>query len=138
MYCQSEAIGVCDVFAIQSVVSICPDDVTEWRRDAAVSSRSPENSTAHTATLLRLQGHLGLDYPVSHLLHGNNGPIQRGLQEQNQRGRVASRGRQYRRCHLLHRYRIEFPHNLRRGRWRSRLRSEGSFHFFFILINKIK
>lgn len=61
-------------------------DVALGRRAAAVPARGAEDSAAHPAALLRLQGHLGLDHTVPHLLHGHHGALQRGLQEQNQRG----------------------------------------------------
>lgn len=78
---------------------------------------------------------MGLDNPLSDLLHGYNGPIQRGLQKQNERGRFVARRRQHRRRYILHRYRTQFSHHLRRRRWRSRFRSEGQL---FSLLFKVK
>lgn len=57
------------------------DDELERGHHAPVPSGSAQDSAPHPATLLRFQGHLGLDHSVSHVLHGDNGTVQRRLQE---------------------------------------------------------
>ena len=97
------------------------DDVVKRGRDAAVQAGGAQDPAAHTAPLLRVQGHLGLDNPLPHVLHGDNGAVQRRLQEQDQRGRVPTRRRHDCRRHILHRHRTQLPHDFCRRRRRSRL-----------------
>lgn len=68
------------------------DDVTERRRYAAVQTGGAKDTPAHPIALLCVQGNLGLDHFVLDLLYRYYGPIQRCLQEQDQRGRVAAGG----------------------------------------------
>lgn len=100
---------------------VVTDDVLKRRRDAAVQTGGSQDSTAHTPALLRIQGHLGLDNPLPHFLHGDNGAVQRRLQEQDQRGCISPGGRHHCRRHILHRHRPQLPYDFRRRRRRSRL-----------------
>lgn len=101
------------------------DDELERGRNAPVQARGAEDAAAHIATLLRVQGHMGLGDPVPDVLHGHHGAVQRGVQEQDQRGRVPAGGRLHRRRHILHRHRAQLPHHVRRSRRRGGLRPEG-------------
>lgn len=102
----------------------CADDELERGRNAPVQARGTEDTTAHSAALLRVQGHMGLGHPVPDVLHGHHGAVQRGVQEQDQRGRVAAGGRLHCRRHILHRHRVELSHHVRRTRRRSGVRSK--------------
>lgn len=62
-------------------------DHNELRCPAPVSTRSAKDAASHPPALLRLQSHLGLGHPLSHLLHCDNGTVQCGLSKQNGRGR---------------------------------------------------
>jgi len=103
----------------------CADDEPERGRNAPVQARGAEDAAAHPAALLRDQGHLGLGYPVPDVLHRHHGAVQRGVQEQDQRRRVAAGGRLNRRRDILHRHRAQLPHHIRRARRRGRVRPEG-------------
>lgn len=104
---------------------LCADDEPERGRNAPVQARGAQDAAAHIAALLRVQGHMGLGDPVPDVLHGHHGAVQRGVQEQDQRGRVAAGGRLHRRRDILHRHRAQLPHHVRRARRRGRLRPQG-------------
>lgn len=103
----------------------CADDEPERGRNAPVQARGAEDAAAHPAALLRVQGDLGLGDPVLDVLHGHHGAVQRGVQEQDQRGRVAAGGRLHRRRHILHRHRAQLSHHVRRARRRGGVRPKG-------------
>lgn len=103
----------------------CADDEPERGRNAPVQARGAEDTAAHTAALLRVQGDMGLGDTVPDVLHGHHGAVQRGVQEQDQRGRVAAGRRLDRRRDILHRHRTQLPHDVRRARRRGRLRPQG-------------
>ena len=44
-------------------------DELECRGYAPVPSRGAQNSSTHPTSLLRLQSNMGLDHPLSHILH---------------------------------------------------------------------
>ena len=104
------------------------DDEPECRYYATVPPRGAQDATAHPAALLRLQSLVGLGHPVSDLLHGHHGPLQRRLQEQDVRGRQPAGRRLDRRRHLLHRHCPQLPHDVRRSRGGSRVRPESYPH----------
>lgn len=80
------------------------DDEFECGHYAPIPTGGPQDSTPHTAALLRLQGHLGLDNSMSNILHGHHGALQRGLQEQNVGGRFSARGGLNSGRHIFHRH----------------------------------
>jgi len=102
----------------------CADDEPERGRNAPVQARGAEDAAAHPAALLRVQGDLGLGDTVPDVLHGHHGPVQRGVQEQDQRGRVPVGSRFHCGRDILHRHRAQLPHDVRRARRRGRVRSE--------------
>lgn len=106
----------------------CADDEPEPGRNAPVQARGAEDAAAHPAALLRVQGHLGLGDPVPDVLYGHHGAVQRGIQEQDQRGRVPAGGRLHRRRHILHRHRAQLPHYVRGARRRGSVRPQGDPH----------
>lgn len=110
------------------VLWCCADDEPERGRNAPVQARGTEDAAAHPVALLRVQGHMGLGYPVPDVLHGHHGAVQRGVQEQDQRGRVAAGGRLHRGRHILHRHRAQLPHHFRRARWRGGVRPKSHPH----------
>lgn len=97
------------------------DDELERGRNAPVQARGAEDATAHSAALLRVQGDMGLGDPVPDVLHGHHGAVQRGVQEQNQRGCVPAGGGLHCRRYILHRHRAKLPYHVRRARWRGGL-----------------
>jgi len=103
----------------------CADDEPERGRNAPVQARGAEDAATHPAALLRVQGDMGLGDTVPDVLHGDHGAVQRGVQEQDQRGRVPAGGRLHRRRDILHRHRAQLPHHVRRARRRGRVRPEG-------------
>lgn len=100
----------------------CADDEPERGRNAPVQARGAEDTAAHPAALLRVQGDLGLGHTVPDVLHGHHGTVQRGVQEQDQRGRVPVGGRLHCGRDILHRHRAQLPHHVRRARRRGRVR----------------
>jgi hypothetical protein len=102
----------------------CADDEPERGRNAPVQARGAEDAAAHPAALLRVQGDLGLGDTVPDVLHGHHGPVQRGVQEQDQRGRVPVGSRFHCGRDILHRHRAQLPHDVRRARRRGRVRPE--------------
>lgn len=102
----------------------CADDEPERGRNAPVQARGAEDAATHTAALLRVQGDLGLGDPVPDVLHGYNGAVQCGVQEQDQRGRVTACGRLHRRRHILHRHCAQLSHHICRARRRGGVRPQ--------------
>lgn len=115
-----------DVEISVCVLWSCADDEPERRRNAPVQARGTENTASHTATLLRVQSHLGLGDSVPDVLHGHHGAVQRGVQEQDQRRRISVGRRFHCRRHILHRHRAQLSHHVRRARRRSGVRPEGN------------
>ena len=51
------------------------DDEPERGHNAPVSTGSAEDAPAYSIALLRVQGNMGLDYPLPDFLHGDNGTV---------------------------------------------------------------
>ena len=67
---------------VKCVLPFVPVDVLGRRHPPPVPPGGPQDPAPHPAPLLRVQGHLGLDHPHPHILHGDHGAVQRRFEEQ--------------------------------------------------------
>jgi len=116
------------------MLGLALDDEPERRRPAPVPARSAQNAAAHPAALLRIQGHLGLGDFVPDFLHGHHGSVQRGLQKQDLRGRVAAGGGLNSGCDILYRYCAQLSHDFRGPGGRGGVRPPGHPHELFEIV----
>ena len=91
---------------------------------ATIPTRSAQNAAPYSSTLLRLQGHLGLDHSLPHLLHSHHGPLQRSTEKQDLRRRLPPCRGLHRGRGIFHRHCTQLSHDLRWPWWGGGLRSK--------------